>query len=176
MTWNPLHLLRSSKAKQSSKRLFKRFYPTFEQLEIRWLPSITSAVQRVTDPFQSALQNFGTAAVAPNTGGVRLVHPLDFDKSPGTSVGRNPAMVYDSETVGPRPIIEVILPTVSGSGLPTSLEGRLTFNGTTQSWISFSTSGHSAGDTYVLALEADTAVTATGAYSWTVNTKIHYTA
>src|SRR5438034_574294 len=98
-------LMQTPKSKNKVK--FKRCYPELEPLEIRWLPSITSAVQRVTDPEQGLRTQFGTASVAPNTGGFIITHPLDWDKSPGVAVGRSPALVYNSETIDVRPIIEV---------------------------------------------------------------------
>jgi 5-hydroxyisourate hydrolase-like protein (transthyretin family) len=48
--------------------------------------------------------------VSPNTGAVRLFHPLDFDASPGTAVGRDPHLVYNSDTADPRPVIEAAIP------------------------------------------------------------------
>src|SRR5262249_24694615 len=45
------------------------------------------------------LTSVGEADVAPNTGGLRLSIPLDFDLSPGTAVGGSPALVYNSDTV-----------------------------------------------------------------------------
>ncbi len=43
---------------------------------------------------------------ASSTGGLRLVHPLDFDRSPGTSVGGDPVLFYNSETVHVRPVVD----------------------------------------------------------------------
>ncbi len=44
--------------------------------------------------------------VSPNTGALRIAHALDFDASPGTAVGWSPHLVYNSDTVDPRPVIE----------------------------------------------------------------------
>jgi hypothetical protein len=162
------------KSSKSAKTMFPRFFPDFEVLEIRWMPSITSAFQRVVDPVQSTALPVGLIQVNPNTGTARIAVPLDFDFSPGTSVGRNPALVYDSATIAPRPIIEATLTTTAGLGLPTQIQAQLTFNGTTQSWVTFSTSGHSAGDIYTIDTQAATAVTATGAYSWSLSIKTYY--
>jgi RHS repeat-associated protein len=152
----------------------KKYLPDIEQLEIRQMLSITSAFQRVTDPGQVSGLTFGTATVFPNTGSFRLSSQLDFDQSPGTSVGRNPALVYDSSQVAPRPIIEAVLTTTAGLGLPTSIQATLTFNGTAQSTVTFSTSGHSAGDTYIIDTQAASAVTSTGAYSWSLSIQTFY--
>src|SRR5438874_10954355 len=105
-------------AKSKNKVKFPRRYPEIEPLEIRWMPSITSAVQRVTDPEQGLQVPFGTAEYMPNSGGFIIKHPLDFDQSPGVEVGRTPALVYNSETTQVRPIIEITLTTDAGSGLP----------------------------------------------------------
>jgi hypothetical protein len=145
-----------------------------EQLELRWLMSITSAFQRVSDPIQSQPAVFGYANVYPNTGTFQIIQPLDFDISPGTNVGRNPALLYDSNTVAPRPIIEAAVTTNASLGLPSSIQAQLTFNGNTQSWVTFSTTGHSAGDTYTIDTQDATALTSTGAYAWSLTVKVFY--
>ncbi len=155
----------------------KKYFPEIEQLELRWLmtaTTITNTFQRLTDPEQGQSITFGTATVFPNTGNFQIVEPLDFDQSPGTSVGRNPALVYDSASVAPQPIIEATLLTNSALGLPTSIQATLTFNGTAQSAVTFSTSGHSAGDTYTIDTQDATALTSTGAYSWSLSIKTFY--
>src|SRR6266508_3920990 len=173
MIWNPLHLLNDDKIKNTAKRLFKRFYPEFEFLEIRWLPSVT-AYQRFTDPEQGTEVPFFAATPFPNTGGLRVVHPLDFDQSPGTSVGRDPSLVFFNDNVAPRPIIEFVLTRNAGLGVPTRIEVDFTFDGTAQTTVTFSTSGHSAGDTYLLAGQAASAVTSTRAYSWSATIRTDY--
>src|SRR5262249_55736753 len=55
-----------------------------------------AAAQRRNDPDRATLVPIGQATVALNTGGLRLSHPLDFDRNPGTGVGRDPALVYSS--------------------------------------------------------------------------------
>ena len=128
----------------------------------------------MTDPEQAQSIPFGTATVFPNTGDFQISEPLDFDKSPGTSVGRDPALVFNSSEVAPRPIIEATLVTNAALGLPTSIQAQLTFNGTLQTAVTFSTSGHSAGDTYTIDTQAASAVTITGAYSWSLTIKTFY--
>ncbi len=165
MTWNLFRRRNTKRAPKNHRPKFPRRYPDFEVLETRWMPTVT-AVQRVTDPLQATVVPFGLASVSPNTGGFRTAVPLDLDQSPGTSVGRDAALLYNSETVSPKPIIEFTVTTVAGNGLPTEIDVDLTFNGTDQGNTVFSTSGHSAGDTYALAVQASSAISSTGAYSW----------
>jgi RHS repeat-associated protein len=94
----------------------------------------------------------GEASVAPNTGGLRLSTDLDFDLSPGTAVGGTPALVYNSDTVSVRPILPVTLTTTL---VPTSIDMQLTWDGTPQGTYTYSTSGHSANDTYLLAAQVN---------------------
>src|SRR5438034_7364513 len=102
---------------KSNRIKFPKAYPEIEFLEVRWMPSVTSAVQRVTDPEQGLRVPFGTASVAPGTGGFIISHPLDPDLSPGVSVARSPALLYNSEIVSVRPIIEASVTSNAGLGL-----------------------------------------------------------
>jgi len=133
-------------------------------------PWATSGQQRTTDPTQSQSITFGETTVFPNTGAFIITHPLDFDLSPGTSVGGNPAFVYDSETVNPRPIAEATLDSDPAGSVPANISVQLTWNnGTPQTAVNFSTTGHSAGDVYLLAAQVASAVTTTGAYPWSLS-------
>jgi hypothetical protein len=123
--------------------------------------------QRATDPEQGTVLTFGAGLLSPNTGGLRIIHLLDFDLSPGTSVGRNPALVYNSETANPQPIVEATLASDPSGSVPSQIQVQLTWNnGTPQSWVTFSTTGHAVGDTYLLAAQVSSAVSSTGAYPW----------
>ena len=73
-------------------------------------PTSPYAVSGIANDPDVTLLPFGEFLVSPNTGGVHISHALDFDNSPGTSVGGNPALVYNSDTVAPRPIIPVTVP------------------------------------------------------------------
>jgi hypothetical protein len=172
--WN----LRTKKPSKATKGRVKpkRYYPEIEQLEIRWLLSWTATGQhRTTDVTQATLVPFGVASLAPNWGAVRISHPLDFDKSPGTAVSLNPALIYNSETVSPRPILEAVLASDPTDAVPTSIDVRLTWNnGTPQAWVNFSTTGHSAGDDYLLAAQVNSAVASTGADPWTLELLAHF--
>jgi hypothetical protein len=63
----------------------------------------------------------GELTAAVNTGGLRANHPLDFDLSPGNTVGGSPALDYNSDTVSVRPIIESTLTTDASLGVPTQI-------------------------------------------------------
>src|SRR5262245_14763852 len=105
MSWDLARLFRQ--ARQATRDKKRTFQPEFERLEIRWLMTWSATgLHRATAVERAELIDFSHAQVAPNTGDARLVVPLDFDRSPGTAVGGHPALVYDSATVAPRPILE----------------------------------------------------------------------
>src|SRR5262249_33012426 len=52
---------------------------------------------------------------------------------------------------------------------PTEIKVQLTWdNGTPQNWVTFSTTGHSAGDVYLLDVQAANTVTQTRSYPWKI--------
>jgi hypothetical protein len=126
--------------------------------------------ERSTDPQQGLYVPFGAAEFAPQTGGLRVSQAFDVDQSPGTAVGGSPALVYLSDTVDVHPVLEVTVPSDGSDPVPTQIQARLTWNsGTPQSWVTFATTGHSAGDNYVLALQTSSAVSSTGYYPWQID-------
>src|SRR5262249_32142209 len=91
----------------------------------------------------------------------------DFDLSPGTGVGGNPSLVYNRNTIQARPVIEATLASDPAGPVPSQIQVQLTWNnGAPQSWVTFGTSGHPAGDTYLLAFQVSNTVAATGLYPW----------
>ena len=111
-----------------------------------------------------------SGAVSVNTGAVRLEHELDFDQSPGTSVGRDPHLVYNSATVNPRPVIEAVVPlTGVERGAGYQLRAVLTGLGTT--FTRNFTLLESPSLQQVIALQPDDAL-ATGAYKWTLTVTV----
>ena len=127
------------------------------------------ATERQDDSATGTWLPVGEVMVSPNTGAVQLSQPLDFDQSPGTSVGGNPALVYNSATVS-QPIIEVTLPPGSSTEVR-RITATLTWAGVEQTQETFST-GELPGSTYVVDLPVDTAVTASGVYDWQVDLTI----
>src|SRR5207248_10344189 len=73
------------------------------------------------------------------------------------------------DRVKPRPIIETTLSSDPGGAVPSNISVQLTWNnGTPQTAVNFSTTGHSAGDVYLLDAQVASAVTSTGAYPWSI--------
>ncbi|HYV38484.1 MAG TPA: RHS repeat-associated core domain-containing protein, partial [Gemmataceae bacterium] len=157
----------------------KSYALALEGLETRMVPSISDALSasvRVNDPEQGTYAPFGPALVAPATGEVLVQHGLDLDRSPSTpTLGGEPALVYNSATVSVKPLVDAIYSSDSGAGLPTLLEARLNWNsGGYGGWVSFSTSGHSAGDIYDLAVQVSSAVTSTSYYPYSIQVRATY--
>jgi RHS repeat-associated protein len=84
------------------------------------------------------------------------------------------ALVYNSDSNGPQPIIAVSLSTDSNDPVPSSIQAQLKWNGSNQSVVTFSTTGHVAGDTYLLGLQVASAVTMTSAFPWTATVTASY--
>jgi RHS repeat-associated protein len=128
------------------------------------------------DPWGGQLYGPGSDQVALATGTVLLSHPLNLNANQqATVLGGAPAFIYNGRTVSVQPIVEGIFSSDSTAGVPTLLKARLTWNGGTPgSWVTFGTSGHSAGDIYDLAFQVSPAVTATGYYSWTIDVQVTY--
>jgi YD repeat-containing protein len=74
--------------------------------------------------------------------------------------------VYNSDLGARAPIIEATLTTDPAQPVPTQIQAQLTFHGSTGPWRTFGTSGHQAGDTYLLAVAAHFSVNQTDAYAW----------
>ena len=93
-----------------------------------------------------------------------------------TATELKPRLVQNTATASPKPIIAVYVATDGADPVPNNIQARLTWdNGTAQSWQTFATTGHSAGDTYLIGLQVGTAVTASGTYPWEVDIKLNYT-
>src|SRR5262249_33682591 len=87
-------------------------------------------------------------------------------------VGAAVPLVYNSDTVDVHPVVAVEVDTVGGGPIPTEIDARLTWDGGTPgSWGALSTSRHSSGDPYYLALQTSSAVSTTGRYSFSVDVK-----
>ncbi len=95
-------------------------------------------------------------------------HALDLDQSPGTAQSGSPALVYNSDAVSVRPVVQFTLPTANGSSLPGTISAVLTWNGTAGATLTYSTAGDKAGDVLTMAAEVPGAVTATGRYGWSL--------
>jgi hypothetical protein len=127
------------------------------------------------DPQRVFLLPIGEATVDLNTGGLRLSRQLDFDQSPGTAVGRNPALVYNSRTVNVKPVVEATLDDSCGTSAPANIMAQLTWNGTAQGWVTFSTSGWQSGVPFTFAIEVANPVQTSGEYNWSLDVHVDYT-
>jgi YD repeat-containing protein len=139
-------------------------------------------VQRLNG-FGSRWLDVGTASIAPNTGTLRIIQPLDFSRTPQSSLdnfaglGDAPALVYSSDTVAVRPIAEVTPRFDPRLGLPdATIRLDFTFNGMGPYTSMFSTAGHGRGDTYLLAAQvpASTQIKQTNRYAWTATVSVHF--
>jgi YD repeat-containing protein len=160
-------------------------------------PWAAAGFQLRTDPEEGFWLANGDIQVSPQTGAVQLQEPLDFRQSvqgpedDWGNPGGPPALVYNSDTAiaapgtgsgAPLPIINATFGTDSSLGVPSQIQAQLTWDGgSPQSWVSFATTGHSAGDTYLLAVQvADGAsggpspVPSSGAYPWQMTVVAHY--
>jgi RHS repeat-associated protein len=122
-------------------------------------PWAVTAQQLTVDPFDGQGQQ--------QLGNVQVTSALDLDQSPGTSQSGNPQLVYNSDSVSVKPVIQVSIPTDTNSALPGSnMTVQLTWDGTAQTAQSVSFSGFSPGDVINVASQVSTAVTGTGHHSW----------
>jgi RHS repeat-associated protein len=97
---------------------------------------------------------------------MRTTFPVDFNQSTPT---KGDYLVYNSNTVNVLPIIETTFYSDSGATLPSTIQDQLTWNnGTPQSAVSFSTTGHNPGDTFLFDVQVASAVTATGNYPFQI--------
>jgi hypothetical protein len=159
---------------KTTKKKVRSLHPTFDVLETRTVPTASiSASMRTDDPRNLGLVPIGETSVDANLGAVRISHPLDFDQSPGTGMGRSPDLVYNSATVNVKPIIQVLVTPDTGHGNVTGIDVQLTWASTAQSWISYGATGSTAP--VVVAVQSTSQVTQTGRYDWNVGVKVHYT-
>jgi len=142
--------------------------------QIGKLPWLQSSQQIEIDPFDTQYNAFANGLIGPLDGNQQTVIPLDpfvpcncgLDSSAG--LPSTLSLTYNSDTVDVRPIIETNYHSDPNGPVPTQIQVQLTWNGTVQPPVIFSTSGHSPGDVYLLNTQVANPVTATGAYPWKV--------
>jgi RHS repeat-associated protein len=156
-----------------SKRLGRkaRARLNFEPLEEREMPSfgLGLANYSAADPIQGATTSVGRVNVGLLDGNAQLSIPIDIYQS---NTGGPAYLTYNSDTVDVRPVMQVALSSGSGDPVPTSITADLTFNGVDSGPIQFSSAGHNPGDTYLLAVQDPTAITASGNYSWSMTVTV----
>jgi hypothetical protein len=169
-----------ARAPHCTKR--KSLQLSFEMLEIRYVMNTTHTSGAIVDPLQGELvpitgtPGLGSVNVEPLNGSVQLSSPLQVNVSPngaasgfpltGSPTGLPISLTYSSSTVDVQPILATTYATTT---LPSQINAELSWNsGSYSAPIVFSTTGHSAGDTYQINLQLGSAVTATGYYPFTV--------
>src|SRR5207249_3514094 len=93
---------------------------------------ISAAAVTGADPQAGFLRPIGEANVDLYQGALRLSQALDFDQSPGTSVGGSPALLYNSATVNVRPVVQLEVQTNPFGAAPVQAQLQLTWNGVAQ--------------------------------------------
>jgi hypothetical protein len=101
------------------------------------------------------------------TGVLQLAHGLDLDLSPGTAASLDTALVYHSDRVDVRPVLQLRIPTPAGAPLPPQLTVELTWDAgpggaNLVSSQSFPTTGFSPGQLLYAAVAPAAAVAQTG--------------
>jgi YD repeat-containing protein len=122
------------------------------------------------DPLLGTDVPFGPATLSPYNGNLSVSVPFTIDASVDPL-----ALVYNSDSAAPKPIVQIQDPVPAWYGVPTDIQTQLTWNSTPQGWVTFSTTGHSAGDTYLLGSQVASAVTSTGYYPWSIEVKAYVT-
>jgi YD repeat-containing protein len=103
------------------------------------------------------------------------IQRLPYDPSSPVRIERysfesvDPELQYSAATVNPQPIIPVQFQSDPGQPVPTSISVTLNFNGQNPVTSTFTATGHSQGDNYLLPIQVGTALTATGRYSYSVS-------
>jgi RHS repeat-associated protein len=130
-------------------------------------PWVLTAQTLSSDPKGGlALQQLGDTSTS---------QPVHIDQSTcGCAVG-NPDLVQHSMSTGVLPLVPVSLSTDPAQSLPATITEQLTFNGVTQTAVTYSTTGFSPGDTLTAALQdTSTTITASGRYPWSVTATMNY--
>jgi RHS repeat-associated protein len=133
---------------------------------------VSSVTSWGTDSTQVLTVDPGGGQAQDQLGDVNLGAPLDLDQSPGTVQSGDPALVYNSDAVSVRPIVQVSVPSANNAALPSTVSTQLTFNGVAGGTMTYSTSGLSPGDTFVLASQSPTTITTTGRYGWSLTVAV----
>jgi RHS repeat-associated protein len=101
-------------------------------------------------------------------GDVQLIEPLNLDQSRGGQ-GGGAALVYNSDSVNVKPIVQATLQTANNAALPGTVTAALTWNSGTPATFTYSISGDQPGDTLTIAAQVGSAVSSAGAYPWSLS-------
>src|SRR5207249_3496850 len=78
-------------------------------------------------------------------------------------------LVFHSDSVSQKPIVQATLQSPNNAALPASVTAKLTFNGSSTATLTYSTTGLAKGDSFVIAAQAPNAITTTGRYAWSLH-------
>src|SRR5262249_30132248 len=141
--------------------------------------SATQTVQVVSPSAPWAL-NAAALASDPDSGddelqlgSVSTAVGIDLDQSPGTGVGLGAQLVYHSDSVSVRPVVQASLQAPAGA-LPAWVRATLTWDGVAGAQQSFATAGLAPGQLWTLALQPPSAVTTSGRHSWSLSVTADY--
>ncbi|OWK44238.1 Flagellar hook protein FlgE [Fimbriiglobus ruber] len=127
-----------------------------------------STTQLSDDPTYGQSQALGDVSISLNTGALSVSQPLDFDLNPGTSVGLNPALVYNSAAAGGTPTVQLDLHSQNTDPLPDQIQVAFAWDG--QEYgdpVTFTTGDREPGQDYVLSLPTNAPPDdKTGQFGW----------
>jgi RHS repeat-associated protein len=130
------------------------------------------------DPTESEMVDFGASLLSPLNGSFELTSLFDTGLNPNqcncATFGADASAAFRSDSINPKPIVQSEFTSDPSGAVPTSLQAQLTWNGMAQAVENFGTGGHSAGDVYLMDLQAASAVTTTGVYPWSVTVTAAY--
>jgi hypothetical protein len=78
---------------------------------------------------------------------------------------------FNSATVNVQPKFMALLASNFCSAVPSQILASLTYDGVAQGWVTYTTTGHNAGDVYAIPLMVSSPVSGRGIYDWSVEVK-----
>src|SRR5262249_48659240 len=116
---------------------------------------IKTASSSNEDPTQGLPLAVGPANIDLAKGNFSISQALGGD----CGCGGYPVLDFQSDTVAVKPIITATVASSSSDPVPTQITATLTWNGTPQTPVTYNTTGHSAGDTYLVGDQVASAIT-----------------
>jgi len=110
------------------------------------------------------------------TGNLQTRHNLDLDLTPGMGQAGNPQLVYNSDFVDVRPIVQANVQTDVNVALPPSITAQLTWDGNVVATTTILTTGKSPGQLLTLALQVPFVVSGVGRHLWSIQLTMNYPA
>ena len=101
-------------------------------------------------------------AAASSKSSCRLTGNASISSSNSTAAQTEGAVLHPHAEGTHPPILQFEITSTGADPIPISIDATLTFNGSANSPVTFSTSGHSAGDTYLIGLQHNIALNRSG--------------